>query len=94
MTQIGRFDYESYQDLKTIQKFLASLVDGLKTGKILLSSGNDEMVLEPKDLLRFRVKAKKKETYTKLDIKLSWKEGSFESARDQLSIGSTTNDQV
>lgn len=94
MTQIGRFDYESYQDLETIQKLLTALLEGFKTRKILLNSGTEEMVLEPADLVKIRVKAKKKTALSKLDIKISWKEGSLASAANQLRIGSATHDQV
>ena len=92
MTEYGKFEYESYQDLQTIQKFLESLQDGFIKGKITLSSGTDELVLEPKNLLNFRVKAKKKESSCKLEIKISWKEATIEPMKEKLKIGPAAND--
>jgi amphi-Trp domain-containing protein len=87
MTEYGRFNYESYQDLQTIQKFFELLRSSFENGKITLSSGTDEIVLEPKDLLRFKLKAKKKESLSKLEITISWKEGEIEPTAEKLKVG-------
>lgn len=86
MTDYGNFQYESYQDLKTIQKFLDSLKNGFEQGKITFHSGDDEISLEPLDLLKFSLRAQKKDDKCKLQIKISWKEGSIKSERSRLKV--------
>ncbi|MGD9331105.1 MAG: amphi-Trp domain-containing protein [Desulfobacterales bacterium] len=88
MTEYGSFEYESYQDLVTIQKFLESLYQGFDKEKIVLSSGDDTIELQPKNLLKFSVRAKKKEAKTKLSIKISWKEGKIKATKTPLAIES------
>ena len=87
MAEYGSFEYESYQDLETIQKFLESLTQGFAKEQIVLSSGDDTIELQPKNLLKFSVSAKKKEDKTKLSIKISWKEGKIKAAKQPLEIG-------
>jgi amphi-Trp domain-containing protein len=86
MTDYGNFEYESYQDLHTIQKFLESLKNGFEQGKITLHSGNDEICLEPMNLLKFNLRAQKKDSKCKLQIKISWKEGAVKSEHAPLTI--------
>jgi amphi-Trp domain-containing protein len=88
MTQYGSFEYESYQDLETIQNLLASLNQGFAKERIVLSSGDDTVELEPKNLLKLSVRAKKKEDKTKLSIKISWKEGKIKAHKKRLEIAS------
>ncbi|MGD9251216.1 MAG: amphi-Trp domain-containing protein [Desulfobacterales bacterium] len=88
MTKYGDFDYESYQDLDTIQNFLNSLNQGFAKQRIVLNSGDDTIELEPKNLLKFSVRAKKREDKTKLSIKISWKEGKIKATKTRLEIGS------
>ena len=88
MADYGSFEYESYQDLDTIQKFLESLNQGFAKERIIFSSGDDTIELEPKNLLKFSVQAKKKEDKTKLSIKISWKEGKIKATKTDLEIGS------
>ncbi len=88
MADYGSFEYASYQDLETIQKFLESLNQGFAKERIVLSSGDDTIELAPKNLLKFTVRAKKKEDKTKLSIKISWKEGKIKATKTHLAIGS------
>jgi amphi-Trp domain-containing protein len=87
MAEYGSFEYESYQDLETIQKFLESLTQGFAKEQIVLSSGDDTIELQPKNLLKFSVSAKKKEDKTKLSIKISWKQGKIKAVKLPLEIG-------
>jgi amphi-Trp domain-containing protein len=87
MAEYGSFEYESYQDLETIQKFLESLTQGFAKEQIVLSSGDDTIELQPKNLLKFAVSAKKKEDKTKLSIKISWKQGKIKAVKPPLEIG-------
>jgi amphi-Trp domain-containing protein len=88
MVKHGSFEYASYQDLDTIQKFLESLNQGFAKDRIVLSSGDDTIELEPKNLLKFSVRAKKREDKTTLSIKISWKEGKIKATKTHLEIGS------
>jgi amphi-Trp domain-containing protein len=87
MAEYGSFEYESYQDLETIQKFLKSLTQGFAKEQIVLSSGDDTIELQPKNLLKFSVSGKKKEDKTKLSIKISWKQGKIKAVKLPLEIG-------
>jgi amphi-Trp domain-containing protein len=88
MAKYGNFEYESYQDLETIQKVLESLNQGFTKQRIVLSSGDDTIELEPKNLLKFSLRAKKKENKTKLSIKISWKDGKIKGEKIPLEVGS------
>lgn len=86
MAEYGNFEYESYQDLKTIQNFLETLKSGFKQGKIVFASGDDTISLEPMELLKFTLQAQKKERKCKLQIKISWKEGSIRTEKPKLTV--------
>ncbi|MBC2714141.1 MAG: amphi-Trp domain-containing protein [Desulfobacteraceae bacterium] len=75
MANEQKFEFDSLQDATSIKAFLESLVEGFGNGKIVLSSETEEITLHPNALLRFHVKAKRKDnTKNQLDIKISWKE--------------------
>jgi len=74
-----KFEFDSFQDNTSIQFFLQSLLDGFAKKKIVLSSENDEIILHPDTLVRFSVKAKKKDgVKNELGIKISWKDPKIE----------------
>jgi amphi-Trp domain-containing protein len=68
------FLFESLQDTQTIKGYLESLLEGLDKGKIVLRSNGEEICLEPTNLVKLGIKAKKKGSTRKLTMKLSWKE--------------------
>jgi len=74
MTTEGRFAYESLQDAGTIAKYLQSMIDGFEKGNIALKSDQEELLLHPKGMVTFTVRAKKKDEKTKLTLKISWKD--------------------
>ena len=69
-----RFDYESLQDTHSIAKYLQALIDGLENKRIVFSSEDEEIVLTPEDIVKFVVKASRKNGKSKLNIKVSWKD--------------------
>jgi amphi-Trp domain-containing protein len=69
-----KFVFDSLQDCESIKNFLESLIEGFEKHSIELSTNGDEIRLEPRGLLNFTVKAKKKGTENKLSIKVSWKD--------------------
>ena len=88
MVNYDSFEYASYQDLDTIQKFLESLNQGFAKERIVLNSGDDTIALEPKNRLKLSMRAQKKGDKTKLSIRISWKEGTIKAAMTNLEIGS------
>ncbi len=88
MADYGSFEFSSYQDLETIQKFLESLNQGFAKERIVFSSGDDTFELAPKNLLKFSVRAKKKDDRTSLSIKISWKEGKIKATKTNLEVRS------
>ena len=66
------FTHLSLQDAKSIQPILKSIVKGLSNGEMTFSDEEDEIVLKPEGLLRFKVSASESETKHQLNIKISW----------------------
>ena len=85
MTADGKFDFDSVQDGKSIQAFLAALTEGFGKGRVTLRSDTEEIVLTPAPLVAFSVKAKRKDGESKMTIKISWKD-----VRAQLSAADRT----
>ncbi|MCB2183011.1 MAG: amphi-Trp domain-containing protein [Desulfobulbaceae bacterium] len=69
-----KFNYESLQDTETIKTYLESLIDSIQKGCINLKSNGEEISMQVDDLVKFTVRAKKKDGLNKLNIKLSWAE--------------------
>lgn len=67
------FEHESIQDNETVGDYLASLIEGFKKGKIVLSSDEHQIELTPNNNLHFDLNAKRKGNKSKLSIKLSWR---------------------
>ncbi|MGE4293741.1 MAG: amphi-Trp domain-containing protein [Desulfovibrio sp.] len=78
MASDKKFMFESIQDNNSIRNFLDALVNGFESGRIVLSTDADEIVMNPCGLLNFEVKAKKKGGESKINIKVSWKEYGLE----------------
>jgi len=87
MANDQKFEFDSLQDPDSIKTFLQSLVDGFENGRIVLSSESDEIILHPAAMLRFSVKAKRKDnTKNQLSIKISWKEPKVEKRGENKEI--------
>lgn len=74
MSSEKKFVFESLQDAESIRTFLQSLVNGFESGTIKLSTNGDNIELHPEGLLNFTVKAKRKESGNKINIKIGWKD--------------------
>jgi amphi-Trp domain-containing protein len=68
------FSYESTQDSRSIVKYLQALGEGFDSGRLLFVSGTDEMILKPRGLLQFVLKARRKDGKVKVSAEISWKE--------------------
>jgi len=85
MTHDGKFEFDSVQDEKSIQAFLAALTEGFGKGRVVLRSEADEITLAPGALMSFAVKAKRKDGESKMTIKISWKD-----AKSPIATGERT----
>ncbi len=90
MSDEGNFFHESLQDKQTIKGFLRSLEQGLEKGNIVLSSQDNEFVLNLPNLMKLTLKAKKKGQKSKLEIMIDWQEKKVkqDDENNQLSISS------
>lgn len=66
------FSHISLQDAKSIQPILKSIVKGIANGEMTFSDEDDEIVLKPDGLLRFKLSASESESRHHLSIKISW----------------------
>lgn len=70
------FKHESLQDGKSIEAYLRAIAEGLAAGRLCLAADDCEVELEPHDLLRFRVDARRGSYRSGLVIRVSWREDS------------------
>lgn len=49
------FNYESYQDKDSILDYLDALKQGFIEGKIVLRTNDDEIILNPSDLIKLQI---------------------------------------
>lgn len=72
------FEHDSLQDNDTIVKYLTALAEGFRNGRIELTRGREEVVLEPSGLLRLNIKAKRRRGKVTVAFKVMWKDGGRE----------------
>ena len=88
------FEFESLQDPESIVTYLDAVAKGFASGQLLFCSGKREMILYPQGLLRFAVRAKRKDGQVKVHLEVSWKEAKTEeSSGDKLVISAGGQDQ-
>ncbi|MCG3126264.1 MAG: hypothetical protein CHACPFDD_01095 [Phycisphaerae bacterium] len=81
------FSYESIQDCTTIVAHLNALAAGFAHGRVSFVADHQQLALEPRGLLSFRLKVDRRSRRVKLTIKVSWKDEPEEVlARDPLTI--------
>jgi amphi-Trp domain-containing protein len=86
MSSDGKFEFDSVQDEKSIQAFLAALTEGFGKGRVVLRSDAEEIALAPSPLVSFSVKAKRKDGESKLTIKIAWKDAKSPLAAGERAI--------
>ncbi len=84
------FSHVSLQDAQSIQPILKAIEKGIAKGKMTFSDEEDEIILKPEGLLRFKLSASESETKHQLNIKISW--AIDDPKLDDKSILSVTSD--
>ncbi len=74
MSHDQKFSHESIQDGQSIKQFLQALEDGLERGSFHLSNNSESIDLLPQGLLKFSIKAKKKDDVNRISLKIEWKD--------------------
>lgn len=82
------FEHESYQDRETIKHYLASLLNGFESGKIVMNSEKDNIEMNVNSLIKFRVSARKKGDRNKVELAISWRDGKQKISQEKIFIGS------
>jgi amphi-Trp domain-containing protein len=81
------FKHESLQDLRSIGQYLGAITEGLESGRIELSDGNGQLALFPAGLLSLELRAKRRGSHAKLQIKLTWTEEKGKPLGPSLRVG-------
>ena len=68
------FEHESLQDRESIVKYLEAIQKGFANGSLLFCNGKKELVLRPRGMLNFAVKARKKSGRVRVTFEVDWKE--------------------
>lgn len=71
-----KFSFESIKDKDSVVLLLESITQGFKDGSIVLATEEKSIVLNPRGLLDFTIKAKQRSKESKLEIRIRWKEQS------------------
>ena len=86
------FEHESLQSTESIVRHLEALTEGIRRGRLVLSSGEEEepMVLTPEGLISLSIKASRKDGRDRLGLRIEWHERRHEAGdAEQLVIRST-----
>jgi len=75
MGREDKFEFETVQTAATIRTFLAPIIAGLESGRLVLAAAGEEILLQPGSALAVEVKAKRKKDGGKLELEISWKGG-------------------
>lgn len=68
-----KFVFESMQDAESIRKYLEAVMDGLGKGRLVVAAGQEQFTLQPRELLTFTVKARKRGGSGRLSLTISWR---------------------
>lgn len=89
MAPKNEFKHESMQDTESIVSYLQALCEGFQNNMLVLSSDNEQIVLEPQGLLKLTVRVTSQSGHNKFSFSLDWKESSEEERTAPLRIEST-----
>lgn len=80
------FEHESLQDRESIVAYLETITEGLRSGRVEIRQGEEELILEPEGLLTLGIRAVRKRDRTRLDLRISWRDASPEEDQAPLEI--------
>jgi amphi-Trp domain-containing protein len=69
------FRHESLQDRISIEQYLEALTSGFSTGQLKFTNEDGEIVLKPRGLVNFELRASRRQDRSRLTLKFSWKDG-------------------
>ncbi len=93
MSQEQKFTMESLEDQETICKYLEALQESFQKGSINLSNSEKNLYMEPRGLIKFFIKAKKKNGEVKLSLGFKWAEDQDMESASQDADKHTNNPQ-
>jgi len=70
----SRFRHESLQDGDSIKELLQAITEGIGKGQLSFSDDNDEILLLPKGLLHFKLRASKEGGTNNVRFSLQWRD--------------------
>lgn len=89
----SEFTFESLQDSESIVTYLEAVAKGFKNSHLLFCSGKQELLLYPQGLLRFAVRAKRKDGQVKVGLEVSWRESGTQQPPEQKLVISAGEDE-
>lgn len=72
LKQGRKFYFEAFEDPKSVKGFLQPLIEGIEMGKVNLGSEGRDMTMNPGNLLKLKVKAKKRGRGGKISLNITW----------------------
>ena len=75
MPKKNDFEHESLQDQESVADYLDTIIAGIRSGRLAVSSGDGEIDLRPQGLIRFVVRASERPDRHRISLKLTWKPG-------------------
>ncbi|KUF09993.1 amphi-Trp domain-containing protein [Pseudoponticoccus marisrubri] len=72
MSNDRRFSHESLQDAKTIKTLLTALSKGFAKGEMTLGDDEEELVLQPAELMTLRLKGERVDGRCSVSLRVSW----------------------
>lgn len=65
--------HEALMERSAIARYLRAIADGVESGSLRLSSGDEQLVLRPSKLCAFELRAKEEQNRVKLRLRLAWR---------------------
>lgn len=73
-TKKAKFEHESLEDQESIIKYLETIIDGFKSGKLTFGNNKKSVDLSPQGLLKLKINVSSNEKKVKLGLNMEWKE--------------------
>ncbi len=80
------FTLEFFQDKESIVKYLNALEEGFRKGHLILGSKKKQILFQPRGLIKFKIKAKRRNSANKITLKFSWEEDDVDHSSEKLLV--------